>query len=284
VNDNWLSVPLWSATIIQIIIAFSLLYLTQTFVIIRQRTLLPAFFYLLFTGTEPLFFQDTRGSIAALIIVFCLFFLFATYQKPESQIHAFNISLLLTSGSFIWPPLLFFFPLFWYGMYRFRSLNIRTFFAGLMGFIMIYLFIFTWSILKNDLNIFLNSFPGIHNLWNIHLVDFSLKEWIISGFIAVLFILSGVKIFMSGIAEKVRAMTTLGYLYVFSILIFTSFLFQSKWEKEWILILYIPVSFLIAHFFTLSYKNGTIGLFFFTIAFFIGMYGWEYWLLLIEGI
>jgi hypothetical protein len=283
-NENWTSATLWAITIIQIIIAISLLYLNTTFVIIRQRTLLPAFFYLLFTGTEPLFFYDIEGSISALIIVFCLFFLFATYQKPESQACIFNISILLTLGSFIWAPLLFFFPLFWYGMYRFRSLNIRTFFAGIIGFFMIYLFIFTWSILKGDLNIFLDSFPDLDNLWNIYLFNFNLKKWIVIGFISILFIFSGAKIFMSGIVEKVRAMATLSYLYLFALLIFIFFLFQNKWEKEWILILYIPISFLISHFFTLSNKNWTIWLFFFTIIFFLGMFGWEYWQMLNRAI
>ncbi|MDR0681512.1 MAG: DUF6427 family protein [Dysgonamonadaceae bacterium] len=275
-NENRTSATLWGITIIQIIIAISLLYLNTTFVIIRQRTLLPAFFYLLFTGTEPLLFYDIKGSISALIIVFCLFFLFATYQKTESQAYIFNISILLTLGSFLWTPLLFFFPLFWYGMYRFRSLNIRTLFAGIIGFFMIYLFIFTWSILKNDLSIFLDSFPDFNNSWNIYLFKFNLKEWIIAGFITILFIFSGAKIFMSGVAEKVRAMATLSYLYFFAFLIFIFFLFQNNGEKGWILILYIPVSFLISHFFTLSYKNWTIWLFFFTIIFFLGIFGLEY--------
>jgi hypothetical protein len=282
-NENWTSTTVWSITLIQIIIAISLLYLNTTFVIIRQRTLLPAFFYLLFIGTDPSFFYDIKGSFSALIIVFCFFFLFATYQKSESQACAFNISILLTVGSFVWSSLLFFFPLFWYGMYRFRSLNIRTFFAGVMGFLMIYLFIFTWSIFKDDLNIFLDSFPNIDNLWAVHLLNFNTKEWIITGFIAFLFILSGVKIFMSGVAEKVRTMSTLGYLYIFSLLIFAFILFQNNWEKDWMPILYIPISFLISHFFTLSNKNWTIWLFFFTIIFFLGMFGLEYRQILIRN-
>jgi hypothetical protein len=281
-NENWTSATLWAITIIQIIIAIFLFYLNTTFVIIRQRTLLPAFFYLLLIGTDPSFFYDIEGSFSALIIVFCLFFLFATYQKPESQACAFNISILLTTGSFVWSSLLFFFPLFWYGMYRFRSLNFRTFFAGVTGFLMIYLFIFTWSIFKNDLNIFLDSFPNLDNLWDVHLFNFNPKEWIITGFIAFLFILSGVKIFMSGVAEKVRAMTALGYLCVFALLIFIFALLQNNWEKAWTPIFYVPVSFLISHFFTLSHKNRTIWLFFFTILFFLGMFGWEYRQILIR--
>jgi hypothetical protein len=278
-SDNWLSGTLWIVTIIQIGIALSLLYLTQTFVIIRQRTLLPAFFYLLLAGTDPSFFYDMTGSVSALLIVFCLFFLFGTYQNPHSQSSAFNISLLLTLGSFYWFPLLFFFPLLWYGMYRFRSFNLRTFFASLMGFILIYLFIFTWSIFKNDLQIFLDSLPRFKNLGSfrdIQLLTYNLKEWIIIGFIVFLVILSGLKIFMSGIAEKIRTMITLSYLYVFLLVTFVVSLFQSGGEKDWILILYVPLSFLIAHFFSLSYKKWVSWLFLFTIIFFLGAFSWEY--------
>ncbi|MDR0863360.1 MAG: hypothetical protein LBO74_00315 [Candidatus Symbiothrix sp.] len=278
-NDNWLAGDLWIAMIIQISIALSLLYLTQTFVIIRQRTLLPAFCYLLLVGTEPLFFYDMKGSVSALIIVFCLFFLFGTYQNPHSQSSAFNISLLLTLGSFYWDPLLFFFPLFWYGMYRFRSFTLKTFFASLMGFILIYLFIFTWSIFQNDLPIFSDSLPKFKSLGNfsdIQLLTYNLKGWLIIGFTTFLVILSGLKIFMSGIAEKIRTMVTLSFLYVFLLLSFIFSLFQGEWEKEWILILYVPLAFLIAHFFTLSYKKWVTWLFLFTIVFFLAAFGWDY--------
>jgi hypothetical protein len=274
-NTDWLSIPFWGSMVIQIAIALFLLFLTQTFGIIRHKTLLPAFLYLLFTGTNRLFFQDLTGSVSALIVVLCLLFLFDSYQNPLSQRNAFNISLLLTLGSFYWFPIILFFPLFWFGMYRFRCLTFQTFFASLMGFVLIYLFIFTWSIYKNDLSIFLSTLPDFQTLGAIQFASFEMKDWIVNGYVIVLLILAGVKIFMAGVSEKIQAMTTLGYLYVFSLVVYTLYLVQNQLAKEWALILYIPLSLLIAHFFTLSYKRWSIRLFLFTIVFFLVIFDWE---------
>ncbi|GHT38765.1 hypothetical protein FACS189437_00370 [Bacteroidia bacterium] len=274
-NGDWLSIPLWGSTFLQIGIALFLLYLTQTFGIVRQKTLLPAFFYLLLAGTHPLFFYDLTGSVSAMVIALSLLFLFNSYQNSLSQGDVFNISLLLTLCSFYWFPILLFFPLFWYGMYRFRSLNFKTFFASLTGFLLIYLFIFTWSIYKGDhLAFFFRMLPDFKTVGTIQLFSFGIKEWITNGFVFLLFILSGVKIFMAGVSEKVQAMTILGYLYVFAFIVYVLYLIQNQWAQEWFLILYIPLSLLFAHYFTLSYKRWTIWLFLLTIVFFLIKYDW----------
>jgi hypothetical protein len=265
-------ISLWGSTLIQIAIALFLLYLTQTFSIIRHKTLLPAFFYLLLTGTNTQFFQDLTGSVSAMVIVLCMLFLFSSYQNPLSQGNAFIISLLLTLCSFYWFPIFVFFPLFWYGLYHFRSLNFKTFLASLMGFVMVYLFIFTWSVHKNDLTLFTSCLPDFRQLWNIHLFSFGIKVWIMNGFLALLLILSGVKIFMASVSEKIQSMTTLSFLYVFTIIVYILSLIQNQWQKEWLTILYIPISLLISHYFTLSYKQWTIWLFLLTIFFFLMEY------------
>ncbi|MDR0413521.1 MAG: hypothetical protein LBH61_06965 [Dysgonamonadaceae bacterium] len=276
VTGDWKSPVFWSITVIHIVLALFLLHLNTTFVFIRKRTLLPAFFYLLFTGTNPLCFYSLESALSALIIALAFFFLFATHQKADTQLYAFDISLLLTVGSFIWGPLLLFFPLFWYGMYLFKSLNLRTFFAGVAGFLMIYLFLFTWSVYRDDLSLFVRSFPHPVDFGKLQLVNFSVKKGVLSGFLAFLFILSGVKIFVSGSMEKMKAVSVLGYMYLFTLLVFAAFVFQDKWESEWLSVLYIPASFLMSYFFTFSQKKWVTRLFFFTIVFFAGMLSWEY--------
>jgi hypothetical protein len=278
-NTNGLSFSLWASMIIQLGASLLLLSLCRIFTIIRQRSLLPAFFYLLLTGTDPLFFYSLTGSIAALIILCCFFFLFSSYQNPRSQINSFNIALLLTVGSFCWTPLLLFFPLFWFGMNRFRNLNLKTFFAGLIGFILVYLFIFTWSVYKGNWDFFLNNLPDFRTLLTVDSINFSLREGICMGFVALLFIISASKALLSDISEKTRTRITLNYLAAFFLVVFILLLFRSEWKSEWLLILYAPISLLIAHFFTFTNKKGFIWLFLFSIVFFLGMFAWKYLIL-----
>lgn len=259
----------WSVALIQMAIALLLLFLTQTFIVIRQRTLLPAFFYLLTVGTTPAHFYDLRGSVCALIIVVCLFLLFSTYQDKNVQGTAFNFSVLLTLGSLYWLPMLLFFPLFWYGLYHFRSLNWRTFFAGLMGFPVVYLFLLTWSVHTGDWDFFIDRLPDFKVLYPIHFPDFSPQEWLKLVFIIFLCILAGFRIFMSGISEKIRTMAMLSYLYVFAVVVCLFLFLQLAGKTEWALIVYVPISFLLAHYFTLSTQKSAGWLLFIVILFFL---------------
>ncbi|MDR0833317.1 MAG: hypothetical protein LBN93_03920 [Candidatus Symbiothrix sp.] len=268
-SEDWLSWQLWAATGIQITSAALLLSLTQVFLVIRQRTLLPAHLYLLFVGTTPRYFDDWLGSLMSLIILLCFYALFATYQRSKSQMNALNISILLTLGSFLWTPILYFLPLFWLGMYQFKSLNVRSFFASWMGFVLIYFLIFTWGIVQNNLTIFVDALPTFDTEWNLDFSIFNLREWVIAGYLMFLFILAGGKIFMSGISEKVRAITTLSYLYLFVIVVVCFFVLQTTTGYSWRLITYIPVSLLVAHYFTLSIRKWTASLFVFTFVVFI---------------
>ncbi|GHT85206.1 hypothetical protein FACS189420_6840 [Bacteroidia bacterium] len=271
-NGDWDNPSLWGGTIIQIGIALLLLQLNHVFTIIRSRTLLPALFYLTFTACSLPFTSDLTGSIAALCVVLSCFFLFHAYQEPESQIYALNMGILLTLGSLLWPQLLFFFPVFWYGFYHFRSLNFRVFLASITGIMAVYLFILAWSVYAEDWGVFLSFLPDFHELFSVQKPDFTLPEWIILCFTLLVYIFAGFNLFVSDLSEKIRTVSILRYLYFSSFIIFAPFLLQSENKSHWTLIIFIPVALLFSHFFTLSNKKlvkyGMLICFFF----FWGMY------------
>jgi len=264
------SLELWGSTVIQIGIAMFLWFFTQKYVIIREKTLLATGFYLLLVGTNPLFFYSLRGSIAAFLFLFCLWILFDTYQKPWSQRNALNISLALTLGSFYWVPLLLFFPLVWYGMYKLKSLNVRTFFASLMGVGAVCLFLFAWSVYKNDWAVFIQMLPDLSALWEFRFpLSMDLKDVITNILLGILFILSVTKIFMASVPEKVQTRAFLGYLTALAVAFSILFLVQNQWGQEWLLILYVSLSLLFAHYFTLSQNLYALWLFLLVIVFFL---------------
>jgi len=277
-NNDFGNVILWATAAIQIGISFLLIYFTQSFVIIRSKTLLPGFFFLLFAGTETAFHYNLVGNIAALCVLLCFFFLFGAYQKKDSQVVGFNIALLLTLGSLLWSPLLFFFPLFWYGLFKYQSLNWRTFFASIIGFLTVYLFIFAWAVYSDDLTIFYNKLPKFDIALDLKLLHLSLREYILGGYLFILYILAGSIIFIAGISEKVKTLNTLSFLYISCFVIFIFSLLGTTWENQWILILYVPLSFLVAHFFTLTKRTGVMYLMLFTILVFLGSYIWQVYL------
>jgi len=240
----------WGCLLIQLGIAFLLLQLNNTFNIIQGRTFLPSLFYLLFTGSNPIFYSDIKGSVAALCLVLCYYFLFGSYQNPKSQINAMNISILLVLSSLLWTPLLFFFPVFWIGFYRFQCFNWRVFLASLTGFLIVYLFIFTWSIFQGDKNIFLSLLPQFDTLITVNIWDFTLLEWVTYGFILFIYFIIGTLLFFFNMSERIWTISVLNYLYISSLIFFIFLLLQSGYKSSWGLISFVPIAFLTGHFFS----------------------------------
>jgi hypothetical protein len=247
-------VNLWICTLLQIGIASSLLLINSIFSIIRRRTLLPAFFYLLLTGWNPIFSYDLTGSIATLLTILNYWFLFTAYQKSDSQLNAFNISLILVLCSFFQPQLLLFFPLFWIGFYWFQSFNLRVFLASLMGIVAVYWIIFAWSIYLDDRQILIAMLPKQEKILFINEFYLSDYERISFGIILFILIFSGFNLFILSISEKVKTVSFLKYMYVSSFIFLLLALAQNEYRSYWESVLYIPVSLIFAHYFTLANK------------------------------
>ena len=261
----------WACLLIQLGIAFFLLQLNHIFNIIQEHTFLPALFYLLFIGTNPVFYYDLKGSIAALCLVLCYYFLFDSYQKPKSQINAMNISLLLVLGSLLWTPLLLFFPVFWIGFYRFQCFNGRVLLANLTGFVIVYLFIFAWSIFQGDKNIFLSLLPQFEQFLTIHIPDLTILDWIICGFTLLICFIIGISLFFFTISERVWTISILNYLYFSASIILVFFLLLSEYKSSWGLIGYVPVAFLTGYFFSRTNRKSIYYLLLIFILFFFGV-------------
>jgi hypothetical protein len=251
-------------------IAFLQQHLNRTFVIIRKRTMLPVFLYLLFTGISPVYDCTWISGIASLCVLFFFILLFANSLQSYPQGNAFNIAFILTLGSFVWQPLLLFFLLLWFGLSWLHRLNFRSFFAGLAGFAVIYLFIFTGSIYAEDnADIFMEKLPDFHALFQFNpLEGFTRLEYIITGMLFFLFIIAGVNIFVWNISENTKTIVSLGFLYIVTFFIFIILFLQPQWKNEWFSILCLPLSLLVSHLFATPYRRIIIWLMLFSILFF----------------
>ena len=256
-DGQWNNPSLWCSTLIQITIAFFLLQINHIFNIIHVNTFLPASFFLLFTGINPVFYYDLKGSIAAFCFALCYYFLFTSYQNPQSQIKALNISLLLVLGSLLWSPLLFFFPVFWFGFHIFKCFNVRVFFANLTGFVVVYLFIFTISLFLEDKNIFFSLLPQPEKLFIFHEPDLSVFEWITWGLLFLSYLIIGLYLYVFNISERVWTISLLSYFYFSAFISFIFLFLQSEYKSSWGLIISIPIAFLAGHFFSRSNKRST---------------------------
>lgn len=253
-HGDWSNTHLWLTALIQIGIALFLLQLNNIFSIIRHHTLLPAIFYLLFAGCNPVFSLDWKGSSAAFLMMVNYLFLFRAYQKPNPQLYALNISLVLVLGSFLQPQLLLFFPLFWFGFHWFRSFNMRVFLASLTGIFAVFLIVFAWSVFRNDWQMFLPYLPKPEEIFSIYEPDLSIYEWINLGIVLLVYVFAGYNLYVSDISERIRTVLFLKYIYLFSFLILFMAFVQAECRSFWELVAYISISLILAHYFTLTEK------------------------------
>ena len=120
--------------------AFLVHRVNYALMLIREKTLLPFLFYALLTSTNPDFFPLKSTSVGVFCLILALYQLFTSYHDPDATDKAYNASLIISIGSLLWIHILWFLPLFWLGMYNFRTLNIRTFVASLFGISTVYCF------------------------------------------------------------------------------------------------------------------------------------------------
>lgn len=264
---EWKDLQVWITCGLQLLIALLLSAVVQKFVIIRESTHLTAILYLLFCGAFPSLFQEYLPAVYALGILICCYFLFSTYQSNESQGNALNISILLGTGSLFWPPVLYLYPVFWIGMYNFKSLNIRTFSASLIGFAAVYLFLACLAVYKQDLDLVKEYFLTIPTVLEFNLIEPDIQVLIPLGLISLFLIISGWNIWGAGVSEKIRSVKYLSFLFIFSLVTLIFAAVQNQWEREWLSLAFPAIAILTSHFFTLTKRREVMWTFlvFFTL-------------------
>ncbi len=172
VNDSWLAD--WIHTFIvpgsgishllgfafTLLIAVSLFFLNESHSFVRQRTMLPYFFFILLMGINTNTHEFFIDQICCFFFIVALGQLFSSYQKQNSIKQAFNIGFLLSFGSLFTVELLFYIPLFWVAMIIFSSFSFRTLVATIIGALIPYCFTFGIAFLHGDLEVYFNAFAN----------------------------------------------------------------------------------------------------------------------------
>ncbi len=134
----------------------------NTFVLLRLRSRMISSFWL-FVAACLAFFHPFQPTIFA---TFCLavsyFTLFRTYQQHEPVVDAFHAFLMLSVGSFAFPPMLLFAPLYlWHLAVFMRSMTSRVFFASLLGLLLPFWFGLGWLVLSSSDFMFLDDWNAL---------------------------------------------------------------------------------------------------------------------------
>ncbi len=133
-ENRWIELaPIAGIILLTIFNSFLLRRFVLHFSIIRIKSFLPVFFFLVFTLTWP----DLRVAVFPhfflTVFLICLDLLFSSYRNPKAVEIAFLSSLLIAVTSLIHPLLLVCVPLFWLTLVVLKSMSIRMWLASLTG-------------------------------------------------------------------------------------------------------------------------------------------------------
>ena len=135
-------------------------------------------------------------------------------------------------------------------MYNFRTLNIRTFLASLLGVGTVYWFLFAWCVWFRDFTPFTIPFAGLFKIRFLMATGIGLLDWIGIAAVALLTAVSAINIITHEYEDVLRTRQFLSFLIVLSIWAFGLYFLYEQASEEFLETACVPASILIAHFFT----------------------------------
>ncbi|MDR1344186.1 MAG: DUF6427 family protein [Tannerellaceae bacterium] len=231
--------------------------------LIREKTIMPFLLFILFVSSDTAGFPLNSATAGVLCLTLAFYQLFVSYHDSGAILRAFNVGLLLGLGSLLWTHVLWFVPVFWWGMYSFNTLSLRTFLATVAGAGAIYWFLLGWYVIRHDftpLDIRFDTLPetvadqgGVRAL-----------EWAKLLFVAFLSVISIANILLHEHDDSLRTRKYLFFLIVFLTITSVLFFLYDQFSGEFLNIACIPMSILVAHFFTVQ-KGKRILWFYYTM-------------------
>lgn len=244
--------------------------------LIREKTRLPFFLNLFLISTNSDFFSLNPASFGVFFLIVAMSMLFMGYQDSNARETAYNTSLIISLGSLLWVHILWFVPLFWHGMYRFRMLNIRTFLASLMGILTIYWFLLGWCVWTHDYS----SFSIIPSLFKIQILTTDYSDWLNWAgviWISLLTLIAIINIISHDTDDIQRTRQYLYHLILFAFWSFSLAILFAQSSEEFLQASCIPSSLLMAHFFTLVRRRFVRVLLYLTVLLFIVLLSLRLW-------
>ncbi len=144
--------------------AFLLAQINNRFTLIRTRTFLPIFIFLLLIGSWNETHTNISSHAALTLFMLALFNFFSMNKNRNASEQAFIGSFFIGVASLLINPYLVLIPVCWIGFVIFQSFSLRTFLASVFGVIVPWILFlsveFLFQIKINFPEIFLSNFSG----------------------------------------------------------------------------------------------------------------------------
>ncbi len=127
-----------------VINALLLSRLNMKFIVLKSRTYLPAFIFLLVVSSYLPLQQLNPAVFASLFLLFAIEAILGTFKREGLAYEYFLASFLISMGSLFYARGVFLMFIIWIGLSLFRNIRWREWIFTIIGFLIPYLFLFSW--------------------------------------------------------------------------------------------------------------------------------------------
>lgn len=255
--DLWVSshLPVWGNRTLSLLLygvsGYLLTLLNNQFALIRTRASAQTTIFLLLTTACPLLHTFHAGTLAGITWVLSLSFLFRSYQDLSPESCLFHSFAFLSLGSLVSPEMLLLMPCYWMGAYMFRSLQLRSFLASLLGCSLPYWFLLGHALFHGQMELF-DGIWTLSHLGTLHPFHLALWQWVTLFYLFMLYIVSTIHSLLTGYDDKLRTRAYLQFLMLLIAFLFLGTLLFTDAFNYWLSLLILGVSILSGHLFVLT--------------------------------
>lgn len=130
--------------------AFLLNYIVNKYEILTKPSFLPALFYIVFMSIDNAMLTLHPLIIANIFIILAIYKLVSSYQKDSALSNAFDAAFLFSLSILFYFPSIVFIPLLGISFILFRPFNWREWIISLLGIVLPYAFVFSYSFLNDS--------------------------------------------------------------------------------------------------------------------------------------
>ncbi len=212
-----ISIKPWTDIITMFIYAITgylLIELNTAFSLIKVRTTLHVSIYMIATAV-CMFLHDFKDiSLIPLLFVYSLFCFLNSYEHSNPTNTIFSSLFFLGTATILFPYMIFYTPLLLLSMVSFRCMNIKSFFAALVGIIAPYWIFFAYTFLTDQLNLFLTTFKEMIKISPFNFTDIKNSELISSIIIFSLSFITSLSYFSSSYMDKIRSRVAFTFIII----------------------------------------------------------------------
>ena len=232
-----------------ILAGFNLNRLNSSLGFLKERTQLPALFFIIINSSFFFLLRMTPTIFAGIFFLFSLEKILLSYRKENLSYNFFEASFLISLATFFYMPLLFLWPVVFVGLMILRPVIWREWVLSFMGLMLPFILFFAIQFLllgeiDSSFSLLIDQFSIIPLN-----VTHSIPNLILLGWLVILILLGSALISRTLANRKIFSRKILLYLFWIFVFSLISYFLIDNANFEMIYFTSIPVSYLLSEYF-----------------------------------